>query len=391
MTKIEATFEVVTPMFCGDGENTVSASLRPLSIKGLLRFHFRAVAFRLLKGDLQKILNFESKIFGSTKGIGLLRIRTELLNEGKAVSANSVLNLASGKVVGEGVRYLGYGLMGAFGANEGRLTRPCLDGVEFSLHLTLREDDKTCITLLHYTMLSIAICGSLGARSRKGFGSLSLKSLKIADKEEKVEQVFKWPALLAKEFENQLSYPDYTAWSSQSRVIKVEGGSSALEIMNTIGKAMMHYRSFGRDGQVLGVPALKKFQVDHDLMHSAHDSKVEDIPRRSAFGLPHKYFFTSIQNCSRDFGAKPENHERRASPLFIKVIKVDGQYFGLLSFLPAQFLPDGERIVVHNRARIQGGKSTGNLSQFYTPVSQFLEFIGSGESEFTRGYTVRAL
>jgi len=391
MTKIEATFEVVTPMFCGDGENTVSASLRPLSIKGLLRFHFRAVAFGLLKGDLQKIRSFESKIFGSTKGVGLLRIRTELVNEGKEVAANSVLNSATGRVVGEGVRYLGYGLMGAFGNDAGRLTRPCLEGVEFSLHLTVREDDKDCITLLRCTMLSIGICGSLGARSRKGFGSLSLKSLKIDDKDQKTEHIFRWPALLNKEFENQPIYPDYTAWSSQSRVIKVEGGSSALEVMNTIGKAMMHYRSFGRDGKVLGSPALRKFEGDHDLMLHAHDGKVDDIPIRSAFGLPHKYFFTSIQNCSRDFGAKPENHERRASPLFIKVIKVDGRYFGLLSFLPAQFLPDSERIVVHNRTRIQGGKSTGNLSQFYTPVSEFLEFIGSKESEFTRGYTVRAL
>jgi len=375
-------------MFCGDGDPAQSASIRPLSIKGLLRFHFRAVAWRLLKGDLQKIRKYENDLFGSTdRGTGILRMIVEILDAGEPCP--TPLRSANGQVVGDGVRYLGYGLMEAFGQNAGVLTRKAIAGAKFCLHLTINSQDVKDKSFMHFTLLSIALSGCLGARSRKGFGSLHLTELVIDQKIEDLTVWPKWVPLLKKGFEGESEYPSYTAWSNQSSVVQIAKADTALGVLDIIGKSMMLYRSYGRNGKVLGKDSLKLFEEDHDLMLKAHDSGVQGIPSRSAFGLPHKYYFSSIGN--PNIGAQPERHERRASPILIKVLPQGTGFIGLLNFLPAVFLPNDERITIKNGRQIKSSKGVGNLREFYLPVTGFLGFLKENRCTFTNGMEVTKL
>ena len=63
-TRIEATYRVTTPMFCG-GANQREPELRLPSFKGVLRFWWRALAWSRLKGDLAAIKGEEDALLGS--------------------------------------------------------------------------------------------------------------------------------------------------------------------------------------------------------------------------------------------------------------------------------------------------------------------------------------
>ena len=104
-TEIEATYRVVTPMFCG-GANPGHAELRIPSFKGVLRFWWRALAWSRQDGDLEMIRREEDKLFGSAGG-GRSRVSMSLAEpiETRQLVAGRVLEDA-GNVVGEGARSL---------------------------------------------------------------------------------------------------------------------------------------------------------------------------------------------------------------------------------------------------------------------------------------------
>ncbi|MDR0965046.1 MAG: type III-B CRISPR module RAMP protein Cmr1 [Myxococcales bacterium] len=63
---VEATYQVVTPMFCGGAEQ--KSEFRLPSFKGVLRFWWRALMWGRLNGDLGKLQEAEDYLFGSASG-----------------------------------------------------------------------------------------------------------------------------------------------------------------------------------------------------------------------------------------------------------------------------------------------------------------------------------
>ena len=130
-TEIEATYRVVTPMFCA-GANPGKAELRLPSFKGVLRFWWRALAWSRLDGNLEEIRRQEDALFGSTgEGQSRVSMRLAIDPNPPRVRTDEVLTVSEsdGRVVGEGARYLGYGVMHAFASRKtntkaGQLTRP---------------------------------------------------------------------------------------------------------------------------------------------------------------------------------------------------------------------------------------------------------------------------
>ena len=93
----------------------------------------------------------------------------------------------------KGARYLGYGVMEAFasrsrGTVAGQLTRACLAApLEFDVRMRLREcglERRATAVGVRRVDCSGNALGSMGSKSRKGYGSLSLNSL-VMDGEEK--------------------------------------------------------------------------------------------------------------------------------------------------------------------------------------------------------------
>ena len=184
--EINARYLVTTPLF-GRGSDDDRPELRLPSFKGVLRFWWRALAWSRLQGDLAEIRREEDLLFGSAGGgQSRLAMRLAMPDDPAKVAVGDTLKVAKGNgIVGEGARYLGYGVMEAFasrsrGTVAGQLTRACLAApFQFDVRMRMRErglsdeqQQSVCDALI-----ALGTLGSMGSRSRKGYGSLSLMSL----------------------------------------------------------------------------------------------------------------------------------------------------------------------------------------------------------------------
>ncbi|MEI2761362.1 type III-B CRISPR-associated protein Cas10/Cmr2 [Methanothrix soehngenii] len=252
-----------------------------------------------------------------------------------------------GTDAGEGSIYLGYGLIEA----NGELNRRCLgypieDGaLELSFLPSTPEDN---IKSVEAALLAMGFFGGLGSRSRKGYGSFNLKKLTRGDE---TDPVFISPSdkdglkrAILNLFDPDGRYkilrydglPPYTAFSKMMRIDILDTSDEPLRLLNSIGDKMMEYRSYRKE---------KNFLDDYKLIRDALAGNViYNHPKRSIFGLPHNYYFSSTKESAK---VKPKDHERRASPLFIHIQRMnESQFAAITAIIPADFLPHGEKIMV---------------------------------------------
>ncbi len=367
-TTIEATYSVVTPLFCA-GADSAHPELRLPSFKGVLRFWWRALAWPRYSGDLAKIQGLEDKLFGSADGGQsrvLLRLacrstppEKKIKKKGKLLTVAQAHGGRQSKPVGNGARYLGYGVMDT----KARLTCACLAPFEFTVQLRCRDLSEEDLALLRNALIALGTLGGMGAKSRKGYGSLVLRSLIENEKQcwdapESIDELSAAIGRLQCDREAD-GFPEYTAFSSGTRHILLSGGKVPLELLDRVGREMVRYRSWGQNGKVLnGIDSEKKFKDDHDLMTDNRPKKHH--PRRIAFGLPHNYGKKEIV---------PADKDRRASPLFIHIHECGGAPIAVVSFLPARFLPQKKPQISVDKTNIPMVPEV----ELYRPIHAFLD------------------
>ena len=375
---IEATYKVTTPMFCGGADSKESAELRLPSFKGALRFWWRALAWSRHGGNLQAIRKEEECLFGSTR-TGQSRVLMRFKAPAtplRPVSKGTVLTIpGTQKVVGDGARYLGYGVMEAFtsknkGTEAGQLWRTCLNA-PFSFSVQVRVRDESAVEQLKCALVALGTFGGFGAKARKGYGSVALQSL--SDGETEHPPVLSSLGDLKRTIRTLVPEsgrrPEFTALSAGSRHLVVTSNDrEPLALLDRLGRELVRFRSWGHRGRVLGSESERRFQDDHDMMKRQPRQR-KGHPRRVAFGLPHNY------GSGRDQMVGPQNDrdstklDRRASTLFIHIHQCGNTPVAILSFLPARFLPKG-------RSRISvGGQSVRQKPEpeLYQPVCDFLD------------------
>jgi CRISPR-associated protein Cmr1 len=372
--EIEARYRVVTPLFCGGANPVSSSELRLPSLKGVLRFWWRALAWSRFAGDLDEIKRHEDRLFGSTStGQAQVLMRLGGSPECAVLERGEVLTTLDDSPVGDGARYLGYGVMEAFdshkkGTRKGQLIRACIPGpLSFPVHLRCRDLDAEDAVQLSDALRAVGLLGGLGAKSRKGYGSLVLERLT----EDGVEC---WtPPSDVDDLKRAIrglhgtrvsdGLPEFTAISAGSRHILLSGGKAEpLELLDLVGREMVRYRSWGHDGKILGsVDSERNFKDDHDLMDSGQR---KGHPRRIAFGLPHNYG----PGKGKEVGPKDSGLDRRASPLFIHIHECGGEPVAVLSFLPARFLPEKRSDISVGGTRVP----LADGGSLYEPIHGFL-------------------
>ena len=352
--EIEATYQFSTPLFCRGADP--QPEFRLPSFKGVLRYWWRALAWSRYQENLQAIKGKEDALFGAPAA-GKSRVSMRLLSESSAQQRNpgedEVLTVSSTNsgVIGEGARYLGYCVMEAFGSKSkgtkaGQLKRACLREpleVKVQLHVHgLGRSDPDDLTLLTDALIALGTIGGMGAKSRKGYGSLVLKSLCIDDKEQwdapqSTDDLDAAISSTLSKYHNKSTLPEFTAFSSGARYVLLSSKKrEPLELLDLVGRELIRYRSWGRDGRVFGKESEKNFKDDHDLMKQPPNQPKMTHPRRIAFGLPHNYG----KGKERKVVPWDPSLDRRASPLFIHIHQFDrNNPVAVLSFLPARFLP----------------------------------------------------
>lgn len=361
-TTMVATFRVTTPMFCG-GADGRSAELRPASFKGVLRFWWRACAWSHFKGELRKIREEEAKLFGSPD-TGQSRVWLRM-------DQPTVPSKRSHDVLGsDGVRYLGFGLNPFDGS-----TRECLaEPFDLTVTLRCRGVAPADTELLGRAVTALGTVGGMGARSRRGFGSLSLTRLHVAGEDQPVPTS---PADLDAVISgfhggDPTRLPEYTAFSGQSRHLVLQCDTAhAREVLDQLGMEFADYRRRKRGGW-----RSQKLAGDHTIATRGTSSGVH--PKRIAFGLPLNVF-------GEKKPVEPVEHTRRASPLLFHIHQFGGKAVAVVSFLPAQFLPKGKSAVTlpkGDRRHVDGGAAV------YQPVVDFLDHLEQ-ERPFTPVRQVR--
>ncbi len=152
------TLKVLTPMFMGGADPEGDPELRAASIRGAMRFWFRAIA-GAITNDPREIYRLESEVFGNTDKKS--RVVVRVLKQPSVKSSGETISLKS-------VGYIGYGLRGMGGKPD----RKYLDGEgEFEVNFPVKYKRH-----IGYIFWFIQNVGGLGARSRKGFGSVRIET-----------------------------------------------------------------------------------------------------------------------------------------------------------------------------------------------------------------------
>lgn len=362
MKTVEATFRIVTPMFMGGATPENSAELRPPSIKGLLRFWWRVFESPLAPGGLREVADKENRVFGgSEKGQGQ-SIFSIKIGDRKNIKYG---NKGNPKWNNNPIAYLGYGPITRDKQKRKAITTRCfIESGEFTVVLQFkplspasphelyraREND---ISMVKKAFWAMSMFGGLGARSRKGFGSIvpiavngmdNLPSMMVENQNELEKSIREFLLSCQKEPSNA----KYTRFSNNSRcvILGVQDASNEFttgeKALKWLGESIFSIRSAQGSKRKLWATQ------DRDLVkpYVKSGTPPTKAPHRSIFGLPHNYFFPDLKRGAELNIVDNDKKGRRASPLFFSVYQFDEskKCCIIALYLPAQFLPDNTKL-----------------------------------------------
>lgn len=299
MKTIEATYRIVTPMFCA-GADQSGAELRLPSFKGALRFWWRSLAWRRGMRNAAQLREAEARLFGSSDQ-GRSRILLRCMEELSKVSIESHNGFDSNTWQG----YIGYGIGDR---RPGRRQHRIAPGSTWTIQLLGTDLSPEEIESVRSALIALGLLGGLGARSRKGWGSLTLVRLAEDGEDEGSGSAWRVPTTyeelrLALESlfhtdDRDTDLPPWTAITSRSSF--------------AIG------------------PACKDANAAHQYLAERYRRAIRSITckvEREQFGLPR--------------GRAGKNADcRRASPVFLHVHQADdNEAIPVAAVLPADFLP----------------------------------------------------
>jgi CRISPR-associated protein Cmr1 len=373
MNTLLASFEIVTPMFLGGADPTTPQGIRPASVKGALRFWWRALNWSrvaALQGQgqdqhaaLRQLHEDESRLFGHSatdSGGGQGVFLMQVIDRSGAAQKQPF-----GAGFDNGILYLlGQGL-GSF-KDGNHCTRAGLAaGGGFDVRLLFRPTAKQGdIASVVQAVQLFGLLGALGSRARHGMGSVALTNLKTEGLDLPAWAVPTTPedyrsalTRLLAEARRAPGLPPLSAFSAGSRLdlsMQRTGKDAATKLLADLGREQQAYRSYGRHNQVNGKPSERNFVPDHDLVREVANGErnVKAAPQRVVFGLPHNYFFSS-DNAKVDINYRPNGEEaRRASPLLLHVHRLgDGRAVAVHTLLRSRFLPEAQPVVTMKPGR----------------------------------------
>ena len=349
MNKVVFTCEVVTPMFLS-GSKQETCEWRVPSLRGALRYWLRA----LLGGQglsLKTVAAEEAEVFGNTQKGSLVRLRIHEIGKAEKGRAEQLLDRLD-----QGARYLWYST--TLGSNDRGYFKP---GSYFQVVFSALPPHTEALERAVGAFWLLAHCGGLGTRSRRAAGSFR--------------------AALKERRGDHLRIPDFTSsngfegyFDNQLRLVRelmpqgqaVECRPSFDSLYPSFAKiwrANLAEKSWqdavaaiGQKFQTFRERRPPDYQAVKDFLDLSQSS-APDTVERASFGLPLTFRYRSLNWKSAI--VNPANHDRRASPLWMRIIRLpNGDYDTMLTYFDSTFLPPGERLKI-NRASM--GTPTNSL------------------------------
>lgn len=426
MKTLKATFKIITPLVLGGAEPDHWAELRAPSIKGAMRFWYRAI-----DPEYEK---WEEFIFGGTdEGQSKFSIRLDknlgsndqwkpweyaLMDEDHPGKSNAPCYSSKDTWVQNGIRYLSYSLR--MGDNDRRYIKP---GESFTLTVNIRpikgkhkdekqqdeekkkEEEKKVVRAVVSSLWLLGHVGGLGARARRGLGTVALTSWDISSIDEEDQLPIAHGKTTPKEwfdvFKNGLTNikawysgnctDDHSVFSTKTCFYLFEKGHDQNtrngkdkktgetitknyepweEALNAAGLCMQGFRQRSdiadRNSDYYRVKAHleKAYEGKAPPSSGLKPAYVQTAPARVAFGLPLTFQYTSLKYQDGykwdgkenyitprvEFKGNKKEHERSASPIHIRIVEINGKCHPFYILLDAPLLPKGEKIKASDRS-----------------------------------------
>ena len=308
-------FELLTPAILA-GANQQCAEMRIPSIRGALRWWTR-----LIYGEEK-----EKRIFGHVTGkiCQPSTVSLRLLSSATPGVKNSQ-NATS--ITGNKFDYFLWPLE----QNEGQNKRGILlANTRFKVALKVKNG---CDEIDEDILWSFILCGSLGTRSRRAYGSIWPVSVTIDGKERKIPQTI----------DNFLDRTDRFFENVDVSIYTLSEGEKDYKAAINVCSSFLKTLRCGKNQY--GAAASKWGKNDHDA-----GLEKEDQIYRAALGLPLVQKYSG--NNKRTVEYSIVGWDRLASPLHFKIIKLKNRFVPILLVIPEYAPKDGTVL----RAKVKNGR-----------------------------------
>lgn len=322
---LSLSYRIVRPMFVS-GADPASAELRLASVKGALRFWWRAVHGQHASYDPARLRAVEDALFGSVR-TGVSRVRLALPPDAELRTDRYEARRDFRPDTWQG--YLGYGLVD-------RRQRPEREAfaagqfLELRVHLAPASGavagpaESAALLSLARAFVALGAFGGLGGRSRRGWGSLTLAAPGSS---------------IATALGLDPCPPELAAWGPPRTREEVEHWAETwLAAWRKLSR-VPRFSAFSAEARVVVGPACRDAEAAHAWLGHEYRRFVRELATRPAtrtaredFGLPRS-------------GAGQHAKRRRASPVLFHIHQADDRSPALpvVLFLPGRFLDFPER------------------------------------------------
>lgn len=363
MKKVSVTLETVTPLFLsGNDQNTVE--LRAASIRGQLRYWYRALLGGLGVTRPEQLHERESQVFGKEERGSPVLVRVKDIRwAGGRIKQNSELDLGYDKTKKvtrrPGLTYLLYSTQ--LGGNE----RPYADvGTTFTLEISsFNKEAEKVLKLAACALWCWTHLGGLGTRARRGGGDLQVREARddegvLKDLPDFALVGVNSPEALKEHLGNGLKKVSGLVAELNGITPRALSGDVDFPILhpnhadiwiiqNTWNGVFDAMEQVGRKYQQFRYKRNPDFpSVLNDYLNAGRSPTLE----RPAFGLPLQFRYRSAPH--NQAMVETQHFTRRASPLLFRFLKLGSGAIALvLIHFKSSFLPSGERLRIKDQSK----------------------------------------
>lgn len=352
--KIIFEIETITPMFLS-GADQSKAELRSASIKGLLRWWWRALQ---AESNLEILREKESKIFGSSdeKTGGGSSFAIRIAHEGVLETSNTDLPKHNITVKSKGksfpvnvLEYMAYGPCSYDKVKKKNvIVRKYIScGFKLSLHMNIFKPEF--LTEILKAMYVFDLFGGVGSKSRNGFGSFF-----ISNKDECFNSIA-----------NDLSVSGAYSKENLQKIIK-RTEDKAYTTFTEGTKVFMAKESYATWDKTLGEVG----KIYRGIRSG--DIKISNEKEMDLKPFEQKHKFEKRQYIGSPIVADHKTKsllDRHAKPYFIKIAKEGDRYRAYILYLPSRYCIELNNAAQHDR------KFTEVCNEFNAFLSQHMDPI----------------
>jgi CRISPR-associated protein Cmr1 len=320
LTTWELTLKTITPMFGGSAKTREVDSqnpIRPLSVRGHLRFWWRATAGAAFS-SAKELFEAEEKLWGSAKIYGLVSIQVKTLDKGNDIKPSEIVPDKGTAQSGPMERFF----LHPFNENRSERLNEAVGRTEIKFQCTFTFQNTATATQQLEVKSAIRAWlafGGIGARTRRGCGSLEATNEKTEWLPENLEQLKNWfVGVPNRNIDRTSLYGAHIQIGDQQSDRKKLW--SAPEAWRELGKFWTRFRKghFTEKHQQFSAMSGSSWHDHQELQHLSRADREIELSK-PFYGLPLIYqkFRDSF---SGEIEAVSTNGRRMSSPIILKPI-----------------------------------------------------------------------